>query len=130
MPEPEFVDLRKLVPSPIRHESLPPQMLEMIEAIYEEIGRYLGTTLEQFEIGFMRDANPGSEVAVWVSITSAWLAYHEKFLNGETMPDTEEKRLLGALIAISTGITDLARLAVPIEIGKRLLECYEGLSKN
>jgi len=130
MSEPEYVDPRKLVPGPIRHESLSPQLLEMIEAIYGEIGRYLGTTLEQFEIGFMRDANPEREVSIWASITAAWLAYHEKFLNGELLPDDEEKKLLGALTAVSTGVTDLERLAVPAETGKRLLECYDGLWKK
>jgi hypothetical protein len=130
MAEPEFVDPRKLVPGPIRHETLPPQMLEMIEAIYGEIGQYLGTTLEQFEIGFMRDANPESEVAIWASITAAWLAYHEKSLNEETLPDSDEKKLLAALISISTGVTDLAKLGVPVEVGRRLLECYDGLSNN
>ena len=29
-------------------------------------------TLEQFEVGFMRDMHPESEVALWCSITAAW----------------------------------------------------------
>jgi hypothetical protein len=130
MSEPEFVDPRKLVLGPIRHETLPPQMLNMIEAIYGEIGRYLGTTLEQFEIGFMRDANPESEVAIWASITAAWLAYHEKFLNDETLADAEEKKLLAALISVSTGVTDLTKLGVPVEVASRLLASYDGHSNK
>jgi hypothetical protein len=130
MAEPEYVDPRKLVPGPIRHESLPPKLLETVEAVYDVIGEFLGTTLEQFEIGFMRDANPDSEVAIWASITAAWLAYHEKFLNDETLPDGEEKKLLAALISISTGVTDLSRLGVPAEVGGRLLACYDGLSSR
>jgi hypothetical protein len=31
-----------------------------------------------------------------------WLAYHEKFLDDEELADEEEKKLLGALIAIPT----------------------------
>ena len=91
---------------------------------------YINMTLEQFEIGFMRDMPPGSEVALWCSITAAWLAYHEKFLNDETLPDEEEKKLLAPLIAISTGIKDVSKRGVPVQVGRRLLECYDGLSKE
>jgi hypothetical protein len=67
-PDPEPVDLSKLRPGPIRHKSLSPGLLEHIEAVHDVVGPYLDTTLEQFEIGFMRDANPEDEVAVWCSI--------------------------------------------------------------
>ena len=39
------------------------------------IGHYIGRTLEQFEISFMRDTDPESEVALWCSIVAAWLVY-------------------------------------------------------
>jgi hypothetical protein len=51
----EYVDPSKLRPGPIRHKSLPPKLLEHIEAVFEVIGPYLNTTLEEFEIGFMPD---------------------------------------------------------------------------
>ena len=124
MTEPEFVDPRELRPGPIRNESLPPELLELIKALFDVIGPYLGGNLEQFEIGFMRDMHPKSEVAVWCSITVAWLNYHEKFVGDEKLPDDEEKKLLGALIAISTGVEDLSKLNVPVEVGRRLLKCY------
>jgi len=130
MTEPEHVDPSKLRPGPIRNESLPPELLERIKAVFDVIGEYLGTTLEQFEIGFMRDAHPGREVGLWCSITAAWLAYHEKFLNSEVLPDQDEKKLLGALIAISTGVEDVSMLKVPAEVGRRLLQCYDDLGKQ
>src|SRR5260221_6194596 len=74
MSEPEFIDPRMLRPGPIRNESLPPDLLEKVKAVFDVIGSYIDTTLEQFEIGFMRDMNPESEVALWCSITAAWLA--------------------------------------------------------
>ncbi|SRR5579885_2267754 len=129
MSEPENVDPRELRPGPIRHESLPPELLEQIEAVFGVIGPYLGMTLEQFEVGFMRDTHPESEVALWCSITAAWLAYHEEFLADETLPDGEERKLLGALIAISTGVDDVAKLNVPPDVGRRLLQCYDDLGK-
>lgn len=87
-------------------------------------------TLEQFEIGFMRDMNPESELAQWCSIRAAWLAYHEKYFNDEALPDEEERHMLGALIAISTGVNDLMRLDVPKEFRQRLIQCYDDLMKQ
>jgi hypothetical protein len=64
MSEPEHVDPSQLRPGPIRHESLPSELFEQIKAVYDVIGPYLGTTLEQFEIDFMRDMHPQREVAL------------------------------------------------------------------
>jgi hypothetical protein len=130
MSEPEHVDPRNLRPGPIRNESLPPVLLDQIKAVFDVIGAYLNMTLEQFEIGFMRDMHPESEVALWCSITAAWLAYHEKFLGDETPPDEEERKMLGALIAISTGVEDEAKLNVSFEVGRRLIRCYDDLRKE
>ena len=130
MSEPEYVDPRQLRPGPIRHESLPPELLERIEAIFGVIGRYTGMTLEQFEVGFMRDMDPEGEVALWCGITAAWLAYHEKFLNGQALADERERELLAALIVISTGVRDVSMLGMPAEVGRRLLACYDDLSRE
>lgn len=130
MSEPEYVDPSQLRPGPIRHKSLPPEMLEQIKAVFDVIGHYLGMTLEQFEVTFMRDTHPDSEVVLWCSITAAWLAYHENFIGDNELPDEDEKKLVGALIAISTGFEDVSKLGVPAEVGRRLLECYDGLSKK
>lgn len=130
MNEPEFIDPSKLRTGPIRNESLPLELLEQIEAVFDVIGPYIDMTLEQFEISFMRDMHPESEVALWCSITKTWLAYHEKYLNDEALPDEEERHILGALIAISTGVDDVTRLNVPEEAGRRLLQCYDELGKE
>jgi len=129
MSERRHIDPKKLRPGPIQNESLPPELLERIKAVFDVIGPYIGMTLEQFEIGFMRDMHPESEVALWCSITAAWLAYHEKFLADEMLPEAEERKLLGALIAISTGVEDVSKLNVPMEVGRRLLRCYDDLRK-
>jgi hypothetical protein len=130
MSEPENVDPRQLRPGPIRHESLPSELLDQIKAVFDVIGPYIGMNLEQFEVGFMRDMHPESEVALWCSITAAWLAYHEKFLADETLADDEERKMLGALIAISTGVEDVSDLGVPAEVGRRLLQCHDDLGKS
>jgi len=110
---------------PARHESLPPDLLGPIKAVYDVIGRHIDMTLEQFEIDFMRDMHPGREVALWCRIAKAWLAYHEDFLGNETLPNEEERKLLGALVAISTGVEDVSKLNVPVEVGRRLVQCYD-----
>jgi hypothetical protein len=123
MSERKHVDPSELRPGPIRHGSLPPDLLGQIKAVYEVIGPYIGMTLEQFEIGFMRDMHPAREVALWCRIAKAWLAYHEDSLGNEALPIEEERKLLGALVAISTGVEDVSKLNVPVEVGRRLVQC-------
>ena len=85
MNKPEYIDLSELHPGPIRHVSLSPEVLELIQVVYEVIGPFLDTTLEQFEIGFMRDAKPESEVVIWCNVASAWIAYHSKHLGNQRL---------------------------------------------
>jgi len=126
MPEFKHIDPNELQPGPIRHESLPPELLELIHSIYEVIGPYLDMTLEDFEIGFKRDANPEREVGIWCSITAAWSDYHEDFLGGKLQPCEDEKKLIAALDLISMGVRDEETLGVPEDVGQRLLDCYAG----
>ena len=130
MNEPEYVDPSQLRPGPIRHGSLPPELLDQLKIVFDVIGPYLNMTLEEFEIGFMRDMDPESEVARWCSITAAWLDYHKEFLGNEMLPDDAERKLLGALLSISTGVDDLSKLNVPAEVGRRLIQCYDALGKE
>jgi hypothetical protein len=124
-PDPEIVNLKKLRPGPIRNESLPAELLEQIRAVYDAIGPFLGTTLEQFEIDFMRDMHPEDEIAVWCSIIAAWIAYHKTHLRNEMLSEEDEKKLLAALIAISSGVEDVEKLGVPADVGRKLLACYD-----
>lgn len=130
MSEPEHVDPRNLRPGPIRNESLPPELLEKLKAVFDVIGPYLNLTLAQFEVGFMRDRHPEREVTIWCGITAAWLAYHEKYLSDEALPVDQARNMLGALVAISTGVEDVAKLNLPAEVGRRLLRCYDDLRKG
>ena len=130
MREPDSINPKKLRPGPIRNESLSTDLLEQIKAVFQVIGPFIGMTLEQFEIGFMRDAHPQSEIALWFRITKAWLAYHEDYLENKTLPDEEERTLLGALVAISTGVEDVSKLSVPGEVARKLVQCYENPAGN
>ena len=125
MKDPDCINPSQIRPGPIRNKSLSPELLDQIKAAFDVIGKYLGMTLEEFEIGFMRDMHPEREVATWFRITKAWLAYHEDFLANETLPNEEERKLLGALFAISTGVEDVTKLNVSEEVGRRLIRCYD-----
>jgi hypothetical protein len=109
---------------------LPPELLDQIRAVYEVIGSCIGMTLEHYEIAFMWDMRPQSEVALWCNIAKAWLAYHEDFPGNETLSDEAERKLLGALITISTGIEDRSKLGVPVEVGRRLIRCCDDPARN
>ena len=57
-------------------------------------------------------------------------AFAEALVGGDVLPDDDEKKLIAALLAISTGIEDANALGVPAEIGQKLLDCYRGLGAN
>ncbi|WP_182870651.1 hypothetical protein [Stieleria mannarensis] len=126
-PEPESIKLTALQPGPIRHESLSLELLDQVQAVYDLIGPFLGTTLERFELNLMRDSDPEQEVAIWYSITAAWISYHDKYLGAALLTDDEEEKLIAALIAISTGANDINRFGVPEPVGQLLLNCYDQL---
>ena len=115
--------------SPIRHRSLSPELLEHIRAVYDIIGRYVATSPEEFEIGFMREPMPGVEIALWCCITAAWNNYHEQYLGDERLSDEEEKMRHRALIAISAGVEDVEQLEVSADVGRNLMASYNGLGK-
>lgn len=128
MAKPEKIDPGKIVPGPIRHESLPQELLDRIGTVHKLLGAYLNMTLEAFEIGFMRDAHPEREVAAWYRIAAAWHEYHDKFLSGRLLENSEEEKLIGALLQISSGLDDPVQFSVSPETATNLIACYRGCS--
>lgn len=127
MDEPEIrnVKLKDLRPGPIRHESLPDELLETIHAIYETIGPFLTMNLEQFELGFMRDMHPEREIAVWCRIANAWHSYHERFTDLKVQSVEDEREIIGALIAVSTGVRETQDLPVSPTVAEQLIACWD-----
>jgi hypothetical protein len=124
--EVDQADPKQIRPGPIQNSSLPPELLKPVKAVYRLIGRYLSQPLEEFKAGFLQDAHAAYEVAIWCRIATVWYDYHESFLNGELLSNDEERSLIAALIAISTGEQDVDRLQVPVTVGRRLLACFGG----
>ena len=79
----------------------------------------------------MRDMHPEDLVIVWASITAAWIEHHKQHLDDELLPEEDEKKLLlAALIVISTGVEDAEALGVPVDVGRKLLACYDALEEE
>jgi hypothetical protein len=127
-PEPEQIVLSRLRAGPIRHQSLAPELLARIAGAHRLIGKFIGVNLEQFEIGFMRNETPEVEIAMWCGVAAAWDDFHRKFIGEIRLPDGEVRNLIAALIAISLGQNDVTTLPVPVEVGRKLMECYDGLA--
>ena len=123
-PRREKVQMNEVKPGAIQHESSPHDFREQIEAVYRLIGRYLGRTLEEFKVGFVRDSRPENEVAIWCRIATVWYANHARFLDNDRLPDNQEEKIVAALIAISAGEEDFHSLPVTAEVGAQLLACY------
>lgn len=125
-PKEAKVPANEIEPGRFRRESSPQEFREQIEAVHRLIGRYLGLTLEEFNIGFMRDSCPEDEVVIWCRIATVWYEYHDRFLDGDRLPDDQEEQIVAALIAISAGEEDMQNLPVSPEVGARLLACCLG----
>ena len=120
----EFTGLNGDQPEPGERQPLSADQLEQIQAVYDVVGGYFNMTPDEFVAGFERNDRPEDEIDAWMSITAAWIAYHEQHLDDKLLPPSGEKQLLSALIAIATGVNDAAQLGVSEEVGRRLLECF------
>ena len=118
------VKVSVLKPGPIRHESLPPEMLETLKALYDSVGRYMDPTREQWELGFMRDANPAREMEGWSKIAFAWREYHLRYTGGDRLDDVAEKQIVGFLVLLSRGVTNVPESKLPETTKQRLHSCY------
>jgi hypothetical protein len=105
-------ELKKAKRGPIRHKHIDPLGLDMMKWSYEVVGHYLYRTLEQWELGFMRDTHMDREVILWHRIACAFITYHRR-MNLPLRGQEEEKQLLGSLIRLTCGgCTDDAETAM------------------
>lgn len=116
--EPIDVDPEAIKQSRIKHPALSEALLPRIQAIHDRIRDVYDVTLEQFEIAFMRDADPEREVTVWERIAAAF----EKLTRAE--PEFGRKMVLRTLLGYSmVALTDAER-ADPVV--QRIIELAEG----
>jgi hypothetical protein len=106
MPESEDQpEIRKVNPAslhigPLRRESLSQDQEARVHAVYRYLAPYLETTLEQFEIGFLRDSDPDSEINVWLAIAQI----HRDFIKQHTDKSADVGReVYKCMLSISVG---------------------------
>lgn len=73
--KPEWVDPNELEPGPIRHESLPVDLLGRIRRIHDTFAEIDGISLEDRIDSFRRDVHPENEVALWELVAEAYRGF-------------------------------------------------------
>ena len=116
--KPITVDAEAVRQGRIQCPSLPEPLLLRIRAVHTCIGDGYDVTLEQFEVGFMRDANPEGEVAVWERIAVTFQKVADK------APELDRKAVLRTLLGYSMdALTDEERGDPDV---RRIIEIAEG----
>jgi len=99
-------DLKKARPGPVQHPELPRALLDQARWSYRVVGHYLLPTLEQWELGFMRDQNVVGEIGFWCRVTFAFIDYHRR-RDLPVRSDAEERDLTTAFAALGSGAEGL-----------------------
>jgi hypothetical protein len=81
-----WLDPETLKQGPIRHENID-ELLPIIRWLWRHVGEYMTScrTFEDWELGFMRDTNPGSEVAAWLRAAYAMLEFAHRHPNANRL---------------------------------------------
>lgn len=112
------VDADEIKQGKIRQSSLPDPLLKRIRFIHAQIKDVYSTTLEEFEIGFMRDADPEGEVALWERIVDALDQVNSK------SPTLDRRTVFRTLLAYSMDALTPAELVTPTV--QRIIQIAEG----
>src|SRR5262249_50890446 len=93
--EKRVVSPSEIGPGRIQHPELPTLLLDIIRWTYKVVGHYVQPTLEQWELGFMKDMHVAREVSFWHRLAFAFLTYHRR--RGLSLRGDDEERPLVAL---------------------------------
>lgn len=96
--EVRWVNPSELIPGPIRRESLSDEQTRRARAVYEALQPFVSPTFEQFELNFLRDADPESEIQIWENIAYAFQRYEQQH---GPLSDSDEATLFKSLLLIS-----------------------------
>jgi hypothetical protein len=99
--EKKKVPVAEIGPGRIQHPHLPDFFLDIMRWTYRVVGRYIQPTLEQWELGFMRDRNVQTELQFWHRAAFGFITYHQR--RGLALrSDPEEQQLVGALVELAS----------------------------
>jgi hypothetical protein len=94
------ISLSDLRPGPIRHATLPPDLIARIKAYKQLLGSTDPESVDQAIDNFKRDLNPDKEVALWERIARAF----HNFITRHAIIDRARRReVLSALLILSAG---------------------------
>ena len=116
-----WIDPTRIKQGTIKHEAVD-GLLPAIRWTWRHLRQYATwcRSLEDWELGFMRDSTPATEVAAWVRATYAFLAFVHK------NPTADKSALFSAVVNLMNGRDDLAR---PKYVEKRLKRLMEDLPR-
>lgn len=107
---------------PVRHDQLPDALLVRIKDTYDTVGHLMRTSLEQWELGFMKDTHPEGEVKIWERIGAAFKLYCEQ----HGTPDVEmQRKLVGSFCMFVHG-GEPDNVASPVR--RKLRECWKAVN--
>ena len=98
----QWIDPSKIQPGPIRHESLPEDMVERIKAVQAVFAEVDPTPPAKWVEDFKRDMNPDRELAIWEAMAGAYTSYSK----GRDLSLVEKKELFGILLTRSGSSTE------------------------
>ncbi len=107
--------------TPVRHGGFPAELLARMKSTYDTVGRFLSPTLEHWELGFMKDTNPASELAIWEHIEASFNRYRQTY--GEPTPEEQKQIVLGLAVISSAGEPE----TLNADLRARLHECWEAV---
>jgi hypothetical protein len=68
-----WVEASQLKPSPPRHSEFGPEYKQVFRYLSDVLCNVYPLSVEEWEDGFRRDANPKKEIQIWVSIANSFL---------------------------------------------------------
>jgi hypothetical protein len=123
-PRLERIKLSDLREGPIQHpEGTPPELERVLRWQYRHVGHLVHPTYEQWELGFMRDANMVQEIALWTRMT--WAALESQRRHPERDRDAVFRSILGLSMGKPPGDDEERDL---LELMKALPEEYADIS--
>ena len=84
---------------PLQHHNLTPEQVSRVARLREVLAEAYPMTMEGWVDGFLRDANPESEIR----IIEACAAVYRRLTSQAALSPREKKRLYSLLCAVSTG---------------------------
>lgn len=89
------VPVASIMPGPLRRESLTLEQEQQARTVFPHVSPFLGVTFEEFEITFLRDSDPQSELDLLSKIVAA----HQAFLKQQ--PGATPKTVFKCVLVIS-----------------------------